>query len=276
MKKLLQIEWIKAKDYSSFRLFVLMHFILFLLVLFIGSRIDISIPGFSVRKVYQFPYVWESFSWLAGTGFFNLLLAIPVLVLTGNEYAFQTNRTQLYAGLGRNELFSGKLILIGVLALYGFLLVLVSSLVSGFIFTGDLSFPVVFDGVWRDLLYFLKAVAVMLFAYLISVTFRNNALSIVMFLLYFIMIEPIIRRFFPADARLWFPARVIGHLTPLPEFLSITSAKAGSSPGDQNLTFEAMGLAGKNLSLWVNTLMATLYALVFGFLTWWQIRKKDL
>ncbi len=276
MKKLLQIEWIKAKNYTSFRLFVLMHFILFLLVLFIGSRIDISVPGFSVRKVYQFPYVWESFPWLAGSGFFNLLLAIPVLVLTGNEYAFQTNRTQLYAGLSRNELFSGKLILIGGLALYGFLLVFVSSLISGFIFTGDYSLSVVFGGVWRDLLYFLKAVSVMLLAYLISVTFRNNALSIVMFLLYFIMIEPILRRFFPPDARMWFPARVIGHLTPLPEFLSIASGNGGNSSGGQDLTFEAMGLAGKNLSLWVNMLVAAFYSVIFGFLTWWQIRKKDL
>ncbi len=273
MKKLIQIEWIKARNYASFRLFVLMHFILFLLVLFIGSRIDISVPGFSVRKVYQFPYVWSSFTWLAGSGFFNLLLAIPVLVLAGNEFVFQTNKTQLFAGLGRNELFSSKLLLIGGLALYGLLLVFISSLVSGFIFTRDVTVEMVFGGAWMVLMYFLKAVAVMIFAYLLAVTFRNNALSIVMFLLYFIMIEPILRRFFPPDARLWFPARVIGHLTPVPEFFSIASGNKGDA---QNLTFESIGLAGKNLPVIVNTLMALMYSAVFAFLAWWQIRKKDL
>ena len=270
MKKLLQIEWIKASNYASFRLFVLMHFILFLLVLFIGSHIDISLPGFSTRNVYQFPHVWESFSWLAGTGFFNLLLAIPVLVLTGNEYTFRTNRLQVYAGLGRNELFSGKLILIAGLALYGFLLVCLSSLVSGFIFTRNLSFDIIFDGAWIALMYFLKATAVMLFAYLFSVTFRNNALSLVLFLLYFIMIEPILRRFFPEDVRLYFPARVLGHLTPLPEFLSIGSG------GSNQLTFESIGLAGKNLPVLLNFFLSIIYSSIFAFLTWWQIKKKDL
>lgn len=274
MKKLLKIEWLKAYKYSSFRVFVLLHFLLFCMVLYAGSRIDVSVPGFSTRKIFEFPYVWQSFSWLAGTGFFNLLLAIPVIVITGNEFALHMQRQQLFSGLTRNELFTGKLILILILAGYGFVLVVFSSLLSGILTTPDLTPGNIIEGSWYALLFFIKATAVMLFGYMIAVLFRNNALSMVLFLLYFVLIEPVLRMFFPEEVRLYFPARVIAHLTPAPEFLSIASK--GNESLSQTFDTGSLGLIRQQLSMQLNFVLSFAYMLLFAAMSYFTIRKRDI
>ncbi|NOY37964.1 MAG: ABC transporter permease subunit [Chlorobi bacterium] len=274
MSGLLRIEWIKARHYSSFRVFIILHFVLFLLVLYAGSRVDISMPGFSTRKVFEFPYVWQSFSWLAGTGFFNLLLAIPMIVLTGNEYAFGTFRQQVFTGLDRTGLFTGKMILMLILAGYGFMLVVFSSLFSGLIFTPQVTLSNVLDQSWYALLYFVKACAVLLFGYLMAVIFRNNALAIVLFLLYFVLIEPVLRLFFPPEARLYFPARIISHLTPTPEFLSITSQ--GNESLANSFDLGSLGLMKQDLSLQLNFVISLGYMALFAAASFFSLRRRDL
>jgi hypothetical protein len=61
-----------------------------------------------------------------------------------------------------------------------------------------------------------------------------------MFLLYFIFIEPIIRRFFSPEVRQFFPVKIISHLTPPPEVLAIASEKTiENSAGTINFNFES-------------------------------------
>ena len=62
MKRLLGIEWAKVSSYSLFRVILILNTVLFLLVIFVSSRIDISVPGFSWRNIYRFPNVWSSFA----------------------------------------------------------------------------------------------------------------------------------------------------------------------------------------------------------------------
>ena len=65
MKNLLRIEWVKTWNYTGFKVIIVLHALLFLLVAFVISQVDITVPGFSVKKIYQFPNVWSTFSWLA-------------------------------------------------------------------------------------------------------------------------------------------------------------------------------------------------------------------
>ena len=107
MKKLFQIELIKTFNNSTFRVFLSLHFLLFLLLVYVSTRVDITAPGFSTKKMFMFPNVWEVFSWMAS--WFNLLfLGITVIVLTGNEFSFKTARMQIMNGLSRNEFLLGK------------------------------------------------------------------------------------------------------------------------------------------------------------------------
>lgn len=275
MKKLFQIEKIKALSYPAFRTLMIIHFILFLLVVLIVSRIEFSIPGFSIKKLYQFPNIWQFLPWIAS--WFNLFLAIVVILLTGNEFLFRTFRQNIIDGLSRYDLLKGKLILIVSISLYTFILVFLTGLVFGILNTKDPSFTIFFENIHILLVYFVQAIAYMILGMLFALIFRNNALSIIMFILYFFPIEPIVRVVFPESARLFFPIKIISNLTPKPEVFSLTSENAYSTASGENpLELEQMGIISKQLSLEVNTLISVGYVLLFVFLSGVMVRKRNL
>jgi hypothetical protein len=275
MMKLFKIELVKILNYTSFRVILILHFLLFLLVVFVSTQIDISVPGFTTKNLFQFPHVWESFAWIAS--WFNLLLAILLIVLVGNEYSYKTFRQQVITGLSRNDLIIGKNLVIGIVALYGVLLVLFTSTVFGLIFTRGLSLSTVFEKSYILIVYFIQAIGYMTLGLLITVIFRNTALSIVMFLLYFLLIEPIIRLLFPRDIRLYFPVKIISNLTPRPEFLTITSNESMvDASGQSNLDLNAIGIAPDPLPEYLTILLALVYIATFSVLIFVIVRKRDI
>ena len=275
MKKLFKIELVKVLNYSSFKVILILHFLLFLLVIFISTQFEISVPGFTMKNLFQFPYVWESFAWIAS--WFNLLLAILLIVLVGNEYSYKTFRQQVITGLSRNDLILGKSIVIVIVAVYGVLLVLFTSTIFGLVFTKGLSLSILFEKSYILIVYFIQAIGYMTLGFLITLLFRNTALSIVMFLLYFLLIEPIIRLLFPRDVRLYFPVKIISNLTPRPEFLTITSNESMLDvSGQSNLDLNAIGIAPDPLPIYLNILLAVAYITIFGTLIFIIIRRRDI
>ncbi len=271
MKKLLGLEWAKVSSYGLFRAVLILTLSLFLLSVFVFSRIDISVPGFTWRNLFRFPDVWSSFAWVAS--WFNLLLAILVITIAGNEFSGRTLRQQVMTGLSREQWLAGKGILITGLALFGLAIVTVAGFIFGFIFTGDLNPGDIFSNMGILAVYFLQAVGYMVLGMLFISVLRSNALSIILYLLYFIMIEPIIRGLCPAEIRPWFPVKIISHLTPFPEFLQITS---GDQVNSGVMTFENIGLAPRQLDGITTLLMALLYTCIFGLLTYFVVKKRDL
>lgn len=275
MKNLLKNELTKTLNYSSFKVIMTLHFMLFILVIIVASRIDIAVPGFSMRNLFRFPDVWATFAWIAS--WFNMLLAIMIIVLVGNEFSFHTFRQQVINGLSIEDLIIGKGIVIFFIALYGVLLVFLSGTVSGIIFSHDFEFADLFSKSYLLAVYFIQAVGYMIIGMLIAVIFRNNSLSIIMFLLYFIFIEPIIRKFFSPEVRQFFPVKIISHLTPPPEVLTIASKKTiEGAAGGSNFDFEAIGLIPHQLSLLTTLLVATGFISLFVFLIFQVMRRRDL
>jgi ABC-2 type transport system permease protein len=275
MKKLLKIELVKILNYSSFKVILILHFLLFLLVIFVASQIEISFPGFTMKNLFQFPHVWESFAWMAS--WFNLLLAILLMVLVGNEFSYKTFRQQVITGLSRNDLILGKGIVVLIIAIYGVVLVLFTSILFGLIFTRELSISMVFEKSYILVVYFIQAIGYMTIGFFIAVLFRNTALSIIMYLLYFLLIEPIVRLLFPRDARLYFPVKIISNLTPRPEFLTVISDEPMvNASGQSNLDLNAIGIASDPLPMYLTILLALIYIAIFTILIFVFIRKRDI
>ncbi|MEE4196430.1 MAG: hypothetical protein V2I54_02190 [Bacteroidales bacterium] len=275
MKKLFQLEKIKTLSYPAFKTLMIIHFILFFLVVLVVSRIHFSIPGFSVKGLYQFPNIWDFFPWVAS--WFNLFLAIVVILLVGNEFSFRTFRQNVINGLSRGDLITGKLIMIVTIAVYTFLMVLLAILIFGLIFTKDFTLAMMFEKSYFLLIYFIQAVGYMVLGMLIALIFRNNALSIIMFILYFAILEPIVRVLFKAEARRFFPAKIISNLTPTPEFLTMTSEKPyTSSSGKSPLDFHEIGLVPENLSIGITLILATGYIGFFIGLSYLITHKRNL
>jgi len=253
-----------------------LHFLLFMLVVYVSTRIDFSVPGFSTQKMFMFPNVWPLFSWYAS--WFNLLfLGIIIIILTGNEFNFKTSRLLITNGLSRNEFLLGKGILILLISAWGLILVFLAGSITGFIFTKDLSLHIFFENTYILLIYFFQAIAYMCLALLFSNIFKSNALSIMMYLLYFIMIEPIFRLFLPKLARPYFPVKIISGLTPVPELLSLASDKSFISTNGQNqLDFGSMGILPEAIPLYVSLILALIYISLFLVASWYIVKKKDL
>ena len=274
MRSIILNEITKIWSYKAFRTIILLHFFLFFLVVLVTSRIDITIPGFSTDYLYRFPNIWEFFPWIAS--WFNLLLAILIIIMTGNEYTFRTFRQHVVDGLSRSQLVSGKGFLILMVAVYGLLMVLMFSLIFGFIFSSDYSGGVFVQKTYVLLVYFVQAVAYMTVGFFLAVLFRNTALAIVIFILYRLIIEPVLRLFFPSQARLYFPMKVISNLTPTPEFLSISSGNQPGTDAVDSLSFREMGLIAEDLPVYLNLILSLAYIAIFIALAVLLLRKRDL
>ena len=267
-------EFTKTWSYRAFQVIILLPFILFFLVVLVTSRLDITIPGFSTDYLYQFPNIWEFFPWVAS--WFNLLLAILIIVMTGNEYSFRTFRQHVIDGFSRTDLLTGKGFLIVAIAIYSMLMVLIFSLLFGFIFTRDLTTALFVEKTYVLLVYFIQALAYMSAGFLLAILFRNTALAIVLFITYRLVIEPVLRLFFPPEARLYFPMKVISNLTPMPEFLSISSGNQTDPGNVDTLSLREMGILAEDLPIYLNMLLSLGYITLFIFLAWLLLKKRNL
>lgn len=274
MRSIIQNEITKALFYRPLRIIIILHFILFFLVVLVTSRFDITVPGFNTENLYHFPDIWQFFPWVAS--WFNLLLAILVIVLTGNEYAFRTFRQHIINGLSRFELLAGKTFIIMLIGIYSTVMVLLFTLVFGFIYSSGTGMGDLFDKSYILLVYFVQAVAYMSAGFFIVILFRNTALGIILFILYRLVIEPVIRLFFVPGTRLYFPMKVISNLTPTPEFLSISSGEQASATDMDMLSLREMGLIPEDLPVYLNVLLALGYTAIFIFLAYLLLRKRDL
>ncbi len=274
MKKLFALEKIKALSYPAFRTLMIIHFLLFFIVILVVSRWHFSIPGFSIKGLYQFPNIWQFFPWVAS--WFNIFLTIVLITLVGNEFSFRTFRQNVIDGLSRNDLIKGKLILIFTIAVYTFIIVLIAVLIFGVIFTKEFSLQIIFDNSYLILVYFVQAIGYMTLGLMFAVIFRNNALSIILFLLYF-PVEGIFRLFFKAEYRAYFPLKIISNLTPRPEFLTITSEQSfTNSAGNSQLDLTEMGIVPESLPLGITVVVAIAYIGFFIALSTFLLNKRNL
>jgi len=274
IKQLLKIERVKLLHYVNAKVILALHLGLFALVLFVVSQVKITFPGFSSENLFRFPYIWNVTAWFAS--WFNLLLAILVMVITCNEYSFKTFRQSLIDGLSRNDLFAGKSAVIFSLALYAALLVVLLSVVLGVVYTRRFDFSDVISNAWLTGIYFVQAIGYMYLGFLIANLLKNPALSIVSFLVLRLIAEPVLRQFFPSAIRQFFPFKVITGLTPMPEVLTITSETGQSvQPGQSVLNLSEIGLVAPPIPLYITLLVAIGYIFLFAALSWYIIRKRD-
>lgn len=272
MKNILKLEFIKTLGYPGFRTIVILHAVLFLLVVLIGSQINLQFQGIKLDILVSFPYVWGTLSWIGS--WFNILLGILAIILVGNEFQFRTFRKQIIDGVSRNHLLNAKMVVMATLSIYALVLVLIASFLLGFIYSDTITLASIFEKFPFVLVLFIQSFAYMMLGMLFALILKNNALSIVVFILFFFPGEPILRAFFPDTIDRFFPIKIISNLTPMPDFLGITSKQMiqinGQSPSFQNL-----GLMPETLSVWVASLVCFAYIVLFYFISRYIIERKN-
>lgn len=273
MKRLLQIEFIKLFTYTGFWLPAIFWAVLFVLCLFLGTQININLPGLDSGTFFRFPALWNITTWLAS--WFNLILAIISMIFVCNEFSFKTFRQHVIDGLSRTELFLGKVYLMLVFAFAGFVLVVASTLILGIFYNTSESWSSVFDTIYLPFVYFIQAFAYMSFAMMIALLIKNIGLSILTFFGYFIFLEPIVRNFFPENILMFFPMKVISNLTPAPDIFQISTNAQFTTTINGQIVNDAPSIPFE-MPLWGNSLVAIGYITLFLTISWYILKNKKL
>ena len=274
MIRLIKIEWGKTWNYNVFRIMGIIYVVSFLISIIALPYIQLKtqMTGeadiLDFRSFYTFPIVWDSYAFIASKS--NLFLAIIVIFLVGNEYSFRTYRQHIIDGLNRDELLLGKLLVIGFIALANTLMIFLFGWIFGLIYSSGYTFADTISNLYMLGVYFLQAVAYMIFAMFLTIWLRNKTLSMVVLLVYSLIVEPVIRlvinKYVLAKAGLYFPVKVISKLTPIPDNGLVEFIRANA---------EMNGIGG-SLALPLNIALAVIYAVIFYMISRQILLKRDL
>jgi ABC-2 type transport system permease protein len=263
MKRLLHIEQIKLFNYNPFRITLAIYFIAFALGLIIYPAIDREIPVISLSDLFRFPDVWLFLAWI--TEPYNALLALVIIMITTKEFSNHTFKTQLVFGLSRNDLLLQKLLLVVVLSLFATLLIGLTSMILGLVYSYKLTFRIAMENAWILGRYFLAAFSYMSMGLLIALLIKNTALSLLSFLALRTFVDPVLWLLLRESEVKWYlPFRTITRLTPVPDLIEIFQRKMNSS---EPFNESAMEILPKGLPAWLNIMMVLVYTGLAIFLS---------
>tara|TARA_A100000171_G_C2069478_1_gene113972 strand:- start:198 stop:785 length:588 start_codon:yes stop_codon:yes gene_type:complete len=98
--------------------------------------------------------------------YFKLLLGFSLIFSITNEYSYRTIRQNVIDGLTKHEFIWSKIIMAGFLSVISAAALFVLGLITGLIYSSEISFVLVFQDV-----YFLFGFALQLFAFLLFTLF---------------------------------------------------------------------------------------------------------
>ncbi len=223
MIRLLQIELNKLRSYRAFWVLIILYFVglagtLLSIQGIFNSFLDDNVPSQMAAGArwdfYSLPDGWHWLSWIGS--FFNLLLPIVVVIIVSAEFSYKTVRQNVITGMSREEWMSGKLILMGFLALMSTLVVVLITLLLGMLHT-DLSLGLkMFSKVSFVLGYLLQTSGYLLLAMLMSIIIRNTGVTIGILTVYSLFLERVMYAFLPDGFEGFFPLRAMNDMLPLP------------------------------------------------------------
>ncbi|MEN8201928.1 MAG: hypothetical protein ABFS28_04980 [Bacteroidota bacterium] len=272
MRRLLHIEQVKLLNYNPFRITLGIYLIAFTLGLLIYPAVDKEIPVISLSDLFRFPDVWMFLTWV--TEPYNVLLALIIIMITTKEFNNHTFKTQLIFGLSRTELLLQKLLLIGILSIFATLLLGLTSLTLGLIYSYKLTFKIALENTWILSRYLLSSFTYMSMGLLIALLIKNTALSLLTFLALRVFVDPVLFLILRKYELKWYlPFRTTTQLTPVPDLIEIFQRKMNSSdPIDES----ALELIPKGLSPWLNILMVLLYTSFAIFFSYRLLQRRRL
>lgn len=270
MRRLLHIEQIKLLNYNPFRITIGLYFMAFALGLLIYPAVDKEIPVISLSDLFRFPDVWLFLTWV--TEPYNVLLALIIIMITTKEFSNHTFKTQLVFGLSRSDLLLQKLLSIVVLSFFAAILLALTSLILGLIYSYKLTFKIAMENTWILGRYLMASFSYMIFGLLIALLIKNTALSLLTFLALRVFVDPvlflILRKY---EIKWYLPFRTITRLTPVPDLIEIFQRKMNTNEPIAESTIE---IIPKGLSAWLNLTLVLLYTALAIFFSYRLIQRR--
>ena len=255
MRQLLHIEQIKLLNYNPFRITIILYLVAFTLGILIYPALDKQIPVISLSDLFRFPDVWMFLTWI--TEPYNMVLALVVIMITTKEFSDHTFKTQVVFGLSRTELLLQKFLSVALLSLFATLLVGLTSLALGLIYSYRLTLKIALENTWILGSYLVAAFSYMSLGLLVALLIKNTALSLITFLALRVFVDPVLWLLLRNYELKWYlPLRTITRLTQVPDLIEIFQRRMNTAePMDE----AAMEILPEGLSPGLNLLMVVLY-----------------
>ncbi len=277
MLRLLKIEWNKLYYYQSARVFIIIYFILMVLM---GCFISLFSPdmnglniNFAKLGAFSFPYVWQNITYFAAIGKF--FLAVIIITNITNEYSNRTLKQNLIDGLSKKEFVGSKLLTNLVFAVFSTLVVAIICLGLGSYYTEKSGVGI--QGIEFIVAYLLKLIFFFSFCMFLAFLLKKTAFSLVLLFVWWVLekmiggIEGLFRfKLLEQDHQLsskmiyaYLPLESSSNLIKFPQ-MSIENYMRGGSPFIQGTVD------------WIFCISTFIYTLVFIYLSYLLVKKRDL
>jgi ABC-type transport system involved in multi-copper enzyme maturation permease subunit len=226
----------------------------------------IPIP-FPHIRIYFFPDIWQNITFFASIRYILILPAIVIIILITNEFTNKTIRQNIVNGMSRKEFLLSKLQLIFILSLLFTLILTLGTFILGIANSDSQGMAMMFKKVSFVGGFFIQLFSFLVFAFFLGFLLRNTGLSIAIFTLYALIIEPVlyfilkIPKLQPNNVSQFLPVNSVIRVVEYPYFPILK---------------KLMGLnVQEHLSL-LDCVVPLIYATVMIAIVYWVLSKKDL
>lgn len=263
MKKIIAVEFAKWKKFHVIKIILACYLIavpawMLFMNWFFNKNQEIK-AIFTNANLFDFPHVYSFTTYCAS--FFNILLAVIVVMVTSFELEHKTMRQNIIEGSTKLQVILGKFSFIVALSLIATLITFLSGLIIGLSAgsTGN-----AFANIHFNIYYFLQTLGYFSFAFLFALIVKRPALSIITFIVYF-PIETILGYIISPKLYQFFPLKVFADLTPKPFFQQLLAAREKAEKASVFVLEEYQKLG-----------LSAVYILLFFGLTFYILKKRDL
>lgn len=279
MLKLLKIEWNKIYYYKTTRIFTFIYFLILILIGVILAFIKPTIGGvkLDIAKLgmFNFPEIWQNITYLVAIA--KIFIAVIIITNITNEYSNRTLKQNLIDGLSKKEFLTSKILTNVIFASFSTLFVFLICLVLGSVFST--SEGAMWKGIEYVGAYFLKLNLFFSICIFLAILLRKSAFAFLGLIVLWMgeaaisLCEFLIKAwmnkgFENVDPNGFF----LSHYLPLN-----TSSKLIEIP---SLEVSGFVLGGSIFNFtpvkWEFCMVAILYSVLFLFLSYYLLKKRDL
>ncbi len=220
-----------------------------------GKQAPIPVTKISL---YSFPEIWHNFTYIAG--YFKIILGITAIIFITNEYNFRTVRQNIISGFSRKEFLFGKLLMVGTIAIGATLFLYINGIILGLLNTKEITLSVIFEKNIFLFAYLLELFAFLSLSILLGFLLKKSGFAILALLIYYYLLEWIIRQQITETIGDYFPKKVISSLIDVPN----TSL------------MKMFGASFREYIALPETIASIAYTTLFAFFMYLLLRKRDL
>ena len=185
MLRLLKIDLLKLLNYKTFWVLGILYSILLISIptsimefLKWAKLKGAGFDKFDPLKIpiLYFPDIWQNITYVYV--FLKILLAILIIISISNEYSYKTIRQNVIDGMSRFDLIKSKLYTITLLCLGSTIIVFLTGLITGLVYTPNIIIDDVFEGTSFVLAYFLDILTYSILAFMMTIFIKRSGLTI--------------------------------------------------------------------------------------------------